>query len=200
MRFPIASAALFLLLSLSAWGETPAPAKTERGVWSSVKRTWHATVDGAESAVKATGSALKSASNSVVGVFSPSEQAKEAKKLPLELSVTYRPSPLILAQTQHLAVTVRVVNTGKRTQMLEFPSTLRADAVIRDAAGQIVSRASEESRVRAEASIVTINPGERLEYPLSLSTHGMSAGKVYSLECALVGQAGVNARAIISPR
>ena len=200
MRLPIVSVFLLLLLSLSSWGETATPAQPERGIWSSLKRTWHATVDGAESAVKATGSAVKSASNSVVGVFSSSDHEKSAKKLPLELSVTYRPSPLVLSQTQQLAVSVRVVNTGKRTQLLEFPSTLRADGVIRDASGRVVSRASEESRVRAEASIVTLNPGERLEYPLSLSTQGMSAGKVYSLECALVGQTGINARVPISPR
>jgi hypothetical protein len=136
----------------------------------------------------------------VVGVFSPSSEVKDAKKLPLELSLTYHPSPLVLGQTQQLAVSVRVVNTGKRTQMLEFPSTLRADAVIRDASGQIVSRASGESVVRSEASIVTINPKERLEYSLNLPTRGLNAGKVYSLECALVGQTGINTRVSITPR
>ena len=200
MRSSIVSGFLFFVLTLASWGETPPQAQPERGVWPSLKRTWHATVDGAESAVNATGSAVKSASKSVVGIFSAGSDTKTVKKLPLELSVTYRPSPLVLGQTQQLAVSVRVFNTGKRTQMLEFPSTLRADAVIRDASGQIVSRASEESGVRSEASIVTINPGERLKYPLNLPTHAMSAGKVYSLECALVGQAGISTRVSITPR
>jgi hypothetical protein len=199
MRQLLSKAVLIFLFPVLAYGKADAQAQTDRGIWPSLKRTWHSTVSGAESAVKATGSAVQSASHSVVGIFSPSEP-KPAKKLPLELSVVCSPSPLFLKQAPRLTVLVKVFNSGKRTQLLEFSSSQRADAVLRNSSGQIVGRASADSSVYADAGLVTVNPGERLEYALSLPTSGMAAGKVYTLECALVGQQGLVSKIQITPR
>lgn len=191
----------FVLLGFSTLlhAETGTQPEPARGVWPSLKRTWHATVGGAESAAKATSSAVQSVSHSVVGVFLPST-AKDAPKLPLQISVACAPTPLVLKQTQKITVLVKVFNNGKKTQLLEFSSSQRADAVLRDATGQIVSRASTDSSVHADPGLVTVNPGERLEYPLFLPTNGMVVGKIYNLECALVGQAGLTAKMQITPQ
>ena len=170
-----------------------------RGVWPSLKRTWHATVDGAESAAKTTSSAVQSVSHSVAGLFLPGT-TKTAPKSRLQITVACAPAPLVLKQTQKLTVLVKVFNNGKKTEVLEFSSSQRADAVLRDAAGQIVSRASSDSLGHADPVLVTVNPGERLEYSLFLPTNGMVVGKVYNLECALVGQAGLTAITQITPR
>lgn len=199
MRQFLFVAFLFLSSPVLMHAEVDSHPQTDRGVLPSLKRTWHATVSGAESAVKVTGSAVQSASHSVVGIFSASEP-KAAKRLPLAVTVECSPSPLVLQQAQRITVLVKVFNSGKRTQLLEFSSAQRADAVLRDASGKIVSRASADSSVRADAGLVTVNPGERLEYLLGLPTSGLVAGKTYTLECALVGQNGLVAKAQITPR
>jgi hypothetical protein len=170
----------------------------KRGVWPALKRTWHATLNGAESAVNATGSAVQSASQSVVGVFSPNH-SKSAPKSPLEISVACTPFPIVLSKVQKVRVLLKVFNSGKRTQLLEFASSQRADAVLRDASGQIVARAVPEFPIRTESSLVTVNPGERLEYAVLLPTTGLVPGKNYTLECALLGQAGLVARLQVAP-
>ena len=192
MRVLILPAVLLLLSPAFARAEPPAQAQSERGVWPSLKRTWTATADGVQSAAKATTSALQSASDSVVNVFLPSER-KAVKKLPLEVQAVCSPSPLILKGTKNLSVLIKVHNSSKRTQLLEFPSSQRADAVLRDASGKIVARASSNVSPKEVPSLVTVNPGERLEYALSLPTEGMQEGKKYTLECALVGQEGLTA-------
>lgn len=197
---PLFLPAIFLLLMpVFVRAETPAPVKPDRGVWPSLKRTWSATVEGAESAAKATSSAVQSASHKVAGVFLPGEP-KAKQKPALEIQVVCRPSPVFVRETKVLSVVVKAFNAGKRAQLLEFPSSQRADAVLRDASGAIIGRASAGASIKADASLVTVNPGERLEYSLSLPTAGMLAGKTYTLECALVGQTGLIARVAIAAK
>ncbi len=218
MRSPLFTTAVLLLVSLSPLHAEDAGApNTQRGFWPALQRTWRATVNGADSAVKftgnalkstgeaandalkATGSAVKSTSNAVVGVFNPSSP-KAPKKLPIQLDVICSPSPVALSQTSTLQVVAKVFNSGKRTQLLEFASSQRVDAVLRDGAGKIVSRASEGMVINPEASLVTINPGERLEYTLHMATRGMVAGQTYVLEVAVLGQAGLVTRLPVAAR
>ena len=195
---------IFLGFPLLLHAENTPPADSARGVWPSLKRTWHATVDGAESAAKAAGSAVQSVSHSVVDVFSPSASKsapKSAPKSPLKVTLACTPSTLVLKQVRNLTVFVKIFNGGKKTQLLEFASSQRDDVVLRDASGKIVSRATLVAHIRAdEQALVTVNPGERLEYSLSLPTDGMIAGKVYRLEGALVGQSGLTGAMEITPR
>jgi Intracellular proteinase inhibitor len=199
MRPVFLPAIFFLLLPAFVRAENSVPVKSDRGVWPALKRTWSATVEGAESAAKVTSSAVQSASYKVAGVFLPGE-SKAKKKPALEIQVVCSPSPVSVRQTKVLSVVVKAFNSGKRAQLLEFPSSQRADAVLRDPSGAIVGRASATASVKADTSLVTVNPGERLEYTLSLPTTGMLEGKTYTLECALVGQAGLTARVLISAK
>ena len=195
---------IFLGFPLLLHAENTPPADSARGVWPSLKRTWHATVDGAEAAAKAAGSAVHSVSHSVVDVFSPSASKSDSSSAPkssLKVALACTPSPLDLKQTRNLTVLVKFFNGGKKTQLLEFSSFQRVDAVLRDASGKIVSRATLATPLRTdEPALVTVNPGERLEYALSLPTVGMIAGKAYRLEAALVGQSGLTAAMEITPK
>jgi len=187
-----------MCFSAQLHAENASPSESSRGVWSSLKRTWHGAVDGAESAVKSAGSAVQSASKSVTGVFAPGD-AKAVPKMPFEITVACEPSPVVLKKHQKITVLVRVHNGGKRTQLLEFQTSQRADAVLRGADGQIVARAASALPLQNDPGLVTVNPGERLEYALSLPTNAMVAGRKYTLECALVGQSGLSARLSITP-
>jgi hypothetical protein len=134
----------------------------------------------------------------VVGVFDSSKETQKGKiKSRVKVEVECTPSPVVLKQTPSLRVRVLVSNPAKRAELLEFASSVRADAVVRDSQGQIVARAEAEEAVRQEPGMVTLNPGEKLEYVLTLPTRGLGAGKSYSLEAALVGQEGLFVRSPI---
>ncbi len=211
MRSPLFPAIALLVASLSmAHGAQSPESEPEKGFWSVFSRAWTATADAAGAAtrvtgnaIKATGQAVQSTTGSVMGIFGRSERGKDkvAAKLPVQVEVECSPSPIFLKETPKVQVTVKALNVGKRAQLLEFSSARRAEAVLRDAAGQIVSRGSYDIAVRAEPGMVTtLNPGERLEYVLSLSTSGLQVGKAYTLEAALVGQVGLTARIPVTVR
>jgi len=211
MRSPLFLITALLGASLSmAHGAQSSEPKPERGFWSGFTRAWDATVEGAGAAtratgnaIKATGQAVKSTTGSVVGLFGSSEKSKDKApaKLPVQVEVECTPSPIFLKDTPKVQVRVRALNVGKRAQLFEFPSARRVEAVLRDEAGQIVSRGSYDVAVRTEAGMVTtLNPGERLEYELTLATSGLQVGKVYTLEAALVGQIGLTARLPVTVR
>jgi len=177
--FPLLAALAALSLPLRA-EEAPAT-KPSSGVWSSVKSGWHAVAD-------PTTSALKSTTRAITGIFTQHSKPK----VPLLLDVVCTPNPVTPSKSQSLQVTVKLHNNGKQTQLLEFHTTQRADAIVRDAAGKISARASGEKEFATEGAMVTINPGERLEYTLSLPTQGLVSGKSYTLEVGLTGQSGLS--------
>ena len=171
----------FAALSLPLCAEDAAPAKPSSGVWSSVKSGWHAVAD-------PTTSALKSTTKALTGIFTQHSKPK----VPLLLDVVCTPNPVTPSKSQTLQVVVKLHNNGKQTQLLEFHTSQRADAVVRDTAGKITARASEGKTFAPESAMVTINPGERLEYTLSIPTQGLIAGKSYNLEVGLTGQSGLS--------
>lgn len=149
-----------------------------------MKRTWHGTVSTVESAGE-------TVSSSVLGLFQSNSKPKSAV---LEVKLLVEPNPVDLKKCRAIEVTLQVHNTHKRTQVLEFASGQRADAVLRDAAGKVVARASEDAQFSSEPTATTINPGERLEYKLTLPTRALSAGQTYTLEAVVVSQSNMLAK------
>jgi hypothetical protein len=104
---------------------------------------------------------------------------------------------VVLERDRKLNVKVLASNLGKRAEIMEFPSSQRVDAVLRDDEGKIVGRASEDLEFLDETSVVTLNPGERVEYVLGISTRGLSAGKTYKLEAAITNQNGLTSSVMV---
>ena len=184
MNAPLLTLAAFAVLSLPLCAEEARPSSPSSGsggIWSGVKDGWHAVAD-------PTAAAVKSTTQAITGLFKQNPKAK----VPLLLDVAYSPNPVTPSKTTHLQVFVKVYNNSKKTQLLEFTTTQRADAVLRDSAGKIVARASEGNTFAPEPTMTTINPGERLEYALSLSTQTLTAGRTYNLEVGLAGQSGLS--------
>ena len=196
----------FFALAPSGWSSDAAAAgadpDSERGAIPAIKRTWRSTVDAGGSAIRSTGSFLGSGVSAVTGLFKtgePSSSVKESKQR-LRLEGECSSNPVVLKSTPSISVRLRVVNPTKRAQAMEFSSGKRVEAVLRDVSGKILARASEGAEDSHEGMLVTVNPGERLEYSLSLPTAGMVAGNVYTLEAAVTGQAGLLARMAITAR
>jgi hypothetical protein len=159
----------------------PAPEKSSRGIWGSV-------VGGLKSAADGTVAVAKTASSAVGRVFDFSKPKHSGFKL----EIVYGSSPIRLDSSGTLPVKLQLFNIGKKTQLLEFVSAQRAEAVLRDPTGKIVSRSSVSAD--SDGGVVPLNAGERMEFFLRLPTKELGAGKSYLLEAAITGHAGLVAK------
>ena len=100
----------------------------------------------------------------------------------LMLSMTVEPQPLKLAETRQMKVTMQVANKSSKLVQLEFPTTQRIEVLVRHASGKLVEQWSEDRSFANEPGMVSINPGERLEYAATLSTRDLAAGESYTVE------------------
>jgi hypothetical protein len=100
----------------------------------------------------------------------------------LMLSMSIDPQPLSLSEVRLIKVTLQVANATKKLIQLEFPTTQRIEVIIRNPVGKLVEQWSEDRTFANEPGMVSINPGERLEYTVNLSTRDMVAGETYTVE------------------
>jgi hypothetical protein len=129
-------------------------------------------------------------------------EMKERKPLNLKsliAHVSVDPGAPKLGEERQMAVTLRLTNRGKRLAQLEFPTTQRVEGFIRDKLGNVIERWSEDHRFERESGVVSINPGERVEYTLNLATREMSAGETYTVEAQVVGYERLNGSASVTP-
>jgi hypothetical protein len=99
----------------------------------------------------------------------------------LELTMIVEPLPLDLGETRQIKVTLRLANKSKRLVQLEFPTTQRIEVLVRNRNGKLVEQWSEDQAFTNEPTLVTINPGERLEYSANIATRDMVGGESYTI-------------------
>jgi hypothetical protein len=120
--------------------------------------------------------------------FKPKNQAVvEGKKVAavfkgLTVKMTVDPAVPNLGENKQIVVTLRLQNTGKKLVQLDFPTTQRIEVLVKNSTGKVVEQWSEDQAFQNEPSLVTINPGERLEYNATISTRDFAAGQVYTVE------------------
>ena len=100
----------------------------------------------------------------------------------LTLSMSLDPDPVKLTDSRQFKVSMRVANQSKKLVQLEFPTTQRIEVIVRNTAGKLVEQWSEDRSFANEPGMVSINPGEHLEYAATLSTRDMVAGEAYVVE------------------
>lgn len=105
---------------------------------------------------------------------------KRTKFLTLTLQIS--PEVVKLPETRRIKVSLDLRNHSKRYVRLEFPTTQRFDALIREKNGQPLVRWSEDESFSNESANVIINPGEHLEYIAMLPTRDLAAGRLYEVE------------------
>ncbi len=117
-------------------------------------------------------------------LFQPAKPAKPGavKWKQLTMTMKLEPLPLRLSETRQLKATLQLANHGKRLVQLDFPTTQRIEVLVRNAHGKLVEQWSEDQSFSNEPTLVVINPGERLEYAVTVSTRDMAAGQLYSVE------------------
>jgi hypothetical protein len=100
----------------------------------------------------------------------------------LTLTMELDPVPLKVPENRQVKVTLQLANKGKKLVQLEFPTTQRIEVLVRNSSGKMVEQWSEDQSFSNEQTLVAINPNERLEYSVSVSTRDMIPGQGYSIE------------------
>ncbi len=142
--------------------ELPAPAKpavTPPGIWAGILKPWRY----------------------FQGSKEPENKASTHWKN-LTLTLTLDPMPLKLSEVRQLKTTLALINTGGRLRQLEFPSTQRIEVLVRNSSGKLLEQWSEDQAFSSEPTVVAVNPNERLEYSVSVSTRDMAPGERYTVE------------------
>jgi len=179
---------LFALLCLSAVAiaKTPTTADSERqptpGFW---ERAWSSTKKGASSAWVSTKRLGKKSAEVVKSPLSrggkkTTEEYTNWRQL--TMSMTLEPSVVKLSDTRAVHISVQVVNKGKQPSQLEFPSSQRIEVLMKNEAGKVISRSSDDQKLDKEQGFLVINSEERLEYKATVATRDMIAGQAYIIE------------------
>jgi hypothetical protein len=187
-RLPLVVLCASSIFLTASPAESTAEGKSSGGVWHSVVGGLKAVGDGAGAVAKGAEAVAKTATGAVTKVFDFSGP----KRTGLKLDLVCASNPVRLGKGTPVAVKLQLFNMGKKTQLLEFASGQRAEMVVRDSSGKIVGRSLVSTG--EEAGVVTLNPRERIEFLLQLPTKELVAGKTYSLEAAITGQAGLVAK------
>jgi intracellular proteinase inhibitor BsuPI len=117
-------------------------------------------------------------------LFRASEKAEKRQTVNwkrLIMTMNVEPLPLKLGETRQMKVTLQLTSKSKRLVQLEFPTTQRIEVLVRNQAGKMVEQWSEDQAFANEPTLVTINPGERLEYSVHIATRDMAAGQAHTI-------------------
>ena len=121
-------------------------------------------------------------------------QYKDARLRGLVLAVQLPPGPVKLSETRQLPVNVSLTNRGDHAIALNFPTDQRIEIYLRDAAGAIVTRWSDNRAFEANAATVLINPNEHVEYAETIATRDLIANQVFTVEVLVPAYPELDAR------
>ena len=95
------------------------------------------------------------------------------------------PEEFSLDDRREVAVTFSVHNRTNKLLKLEFPTSQRLEILVRDPAGAVIERWSDDRAFDEQPGVVMINPDERIEYQEKIATREMLAGTSYTIEASL---------------
>ncbi len=159
-----------------------APRERAPGFW---ERAWKSTQKGASSVWGGTKKVGEKTASIATSPFRRGEKKEESEQSGwrmLSMTMTLDPMAVKLPDTKSVRASITVVNTGKIATQLDFPNTQRIEVVLKNEAGKVLSKWSEDQKLDEEQGFVVINPDERLEYTATISTREMSAGQTYLIE------------------
>jgi Intracellular proteinase inhibitor len=116
--------------------------------------------------------------------FSPNivPQYKDARLRGLSLDLQISPQTVKLSEVRQLTVKVTLSNLSKRPVTLDFPTSQRIEIYLKDSAGNILTKWSENHAIAEKPATILINPSERIEYDETISTRELTPNKVFVAE------------------
>ena|SRR5436190_14516988 len=100
----------------------------------------------------------------------------------LLFEVTVPTEPVRLSEVRQLHVKALLSNIGSSPVAIDFPTSQRIDIQLLDAAGQILTRWSENRVFAEEIGNLLINPHEQIVYDETIATRELQPGRVYTAE------------------
>ena len=100
----------------------------------------------------------------------------------LEMGMLVDPDPVKVPDIRLLKVTLTLTNRAKKMVQLDFPTSQRVEVLLKTKEGKTIEQWSQDQAFTNEPTLVTINPNERLEYTVNVSTRDMAAGQSYTVE------------------
>ena len=100
----------------------------------------------------------------------------------LEIGLKVDPPMVKVGDVKQVKVTVTLINRGKKIVQLDFPTSQRIEVLVKSKEGKTLEQWSEDQAFNNEPTLVAVNPGERLEYPVSVATRDMVVGETYTVE------------------
>lgn len=120
--------------------------------------------------------------------FSHSEKIPDYRNKKLRgllLALELPSQPVMLAEVRQLPVNITLTNKGPNAVELNFPTTQRFEILLRDAAGNILTRWSDNHAFDSTPGTLLINPGEHVEYADTIATRELAPNKVFTVEVFL---------------
>jgi len=118
----------------------------------------------------------------------------------MELNLAVDPIPVKLSENREVKVTVTLFNrSSKKYIHLNFPTSQRIEILVKDSSGKVVNTWSEDQSFTNDPAAVTVNPGERLEYAVSVATREMTAGQPYLIEASFPNYAELKVQQQVVP-
>jgi hypothetical protein len=100
--------------------------------------------------------------------------------LTLDLQIT--PQTVKLSEVRRLAIKLTMTNLSKRPVTLDFPTNQRIEIYLSNAAGDILTKWSDNHAITERPATVLINPQERVEYNETIATRDLTPNKVFVAE------------------
>lgn len=100
----------------------------------------------------------------------------------LVMQLDLSPEPVKLSEVRQLAVKATLTNRSKRTVELDFPDEQRIEILLRNSAGTVLTKWSDNHAFADTAGTIVINPQEHIEYDETIATRDLAPNKVFVAE------------------
>jgi hypothetical protein len=97
-----------------------------------------------------------------------------------ELQIT--PQTVKLSEVRQLAVKITLTNLSKRPVALDFPTNQRVEIYLKNAAGDVLTKWSDNHAITERPGTLLINPQEQVEYNETIATRDLTPNKVFVAE------------------
>ncbi|MEO7933792.1 MAG: BsuPI-related putative proteinase inhibitor [Chthoniobacterales bacterium] len=135
----------------------------------------------------------------VLHPFAKNDSASTARLKGIQVTVEPDSAAPSLHGTSQLGLRILVTNYTSTMVSLTFPTSQRIEITGRNIDGKIFYSYSTNRTFAQEVSVLTINPGERLEYNEAVPTRTMTAGNTYLITAAVKGQPGLEGTVSVTP-
>src|SRR5690606_33746015 len=109
------------------------------------------------------------------------------------------PSEFSVDDRREITVRFLVQNRSNRLVKLDFPTSQRVEILVRNPAGEVIERWSDDRAFHDEAGVVMINPDERIQYEERIATREMQPGVTYTIEASLANNPEFTKTTTITP-